>query len=168
LFLIGLTGLIGFIGLIGLNGLVSRIGIIGLIGHIGLFGHIGLVGLIVLIELIRLVDFDITSFTDIISQTSLIGPLALLACLLVSPVSLAILMAHCQPRNFATVIIAALKISLQLKQAAAQGVDMVQTSATKIANVTISYYCTISLLYVSIHVRETMCWWLAHTKKKMW
>ena len=51
---------------------------------------------------------------------------------------------------------------------AAHGVATMLISAHKIANTTISYYCTASLLHVDIHVRETMSWWLALARKKMW
>jgi hypothetical protein len=64
-------------------------------------------------------------------------------------------------------LITATQISWRLKQAAAALELGVATSAYKVANMTISYYCTISLLHISIHVRETMCWWLAVSKKKM-
>ncbi len=42
------------------------------------------------------------------------------------------------------------------------------TSANEIASMATSYFCTASLLHVSINVRETMWWWLAVARKKMW
>ncbi len=43
-----------------------------------------------------------------------------------------------------------------------------QSSANEIANATISYHRTASLLHVYSLVREKMWWWLALARKKMW
>jgi hypothetical protein len=49
-----------------------------------------------------------------------------------------------------------------LKQAAVATHQLrVAASANKIINAAELYFCTTSLLHVSIILRETMCWWLA-------
>ena len=53
-----------------------------------------------------------------------------------------------------------------LKHAEAHGVATVQSSANKISNATIYYYCAASALHVRINVREKMCWWLALARKR--
>jgi hypothetical protein len=143
--LIGLTGLDDLIGPIGFNSLIGHIGIIGLVGHIDLISHLGLVGLIEIVELISLIDFGIISLIDISGQTDLISPLALLAHQLVSqPRQPCNLIGMGQPCNLAAVVSQQQKISWQLKQAAAALEITVATSANKVANVTISYYCIVS------------------------
>jgi hypothetical protein len=160
--LIDHNGLIGFIGLgvsfIGL-GFVSLIGYISLIGHIGLIGLVGRIGnnslvgvtglsLISLVSIVGLIGFGLVSLIGLgdLSITSLFGSSASLACYLIS-----------------LFILVGLSIHWPFKQAA-HGVSIMQSSATKIINAAIYYYCAVSL----IHVHSTMCWWLALARKKLW
>jgi hypothetical protein len=64
-------------------------------------------------------------------------------------------------------VIAAKTISRRLKQAVALGVATLQSSATQIVDVAFYYFASSSLHVYSL-VRETMLWWLALAKKKMW
>ena len=127
---------------IGHNGLVGFIGL-GLVSLVGFFDRISLVGPIGFIGLIGLGNLGITS---------LVGSLALSTRRLIGLIGFVI----------------AAKISRRLKQAAALGVATVQLSATKIANAASTYYLIASLFHVHSLVRETMWWWLALAKKKVW
>jgi len=135
---IGHNGLAGFIGL----GLIGFIGL-GLVSLFGFFNRISLVGPIGCIGLIGLGDLSITN---------LVGLSASSACRLIGHIGF---------------VKAAKTISRQLKQAAALGVATLQSSATKIIDMAFYYFAS-SLLHVYSLLRETMLWWLALARKKMW
>jgi hypothetical protein len=54
------------------------------------------------------------------------------------------------------------------RKQAAHGVATMLTSANKIASMATLNFCATSLLHVSISVRETMWWWLAVARIKIW
>jgi len=113
---------------------------IGLIGVIG-FGHIA------------------SSASAVSSTHRLIGLVGLIGLLTHRPFF----------NSLATALIAAkTNIKWWLKQAAALGVAMVRSSATKIANAASSYYLIASLFHVHLLLREKMWWWLALARKSCW
>ena len=102
----------------------------------------------------RIVAFGRNSTFGRNSNTSLVGLLALFTCRLIGLIGF---------------VIAAKTISRRLKQAAALGGAMLQSSATEIVDIAFYYFFTASSLHVHLFVREKMmCWCLALARKNMW
>ena len=137
-------GLVGHTGLdsASIIGLVD-IGSISLIGPFGIIGFMGLIGLAGL-----LVSFGIngllSSLAGLIDHNGLVG--------LIGRIRLVGFVIH----HLAAFVNMAKTILWWLKHAVTHGVAK-RSSATKITNAEIYYYCAASLLHASLLVREKMC-----------
>jgi hypothetical protein len=105
----------------------------------------------------------------LIDLSALSASAASLVCWLIGLVSLVSLSTHSPYCNHLTaaILTAAAKMISRKRKQSAHGVAMVGSSATKITNAAIYYYCIASLYYAHLFERKTMWWWLALARKQM-
>jgi hypothetical protein len=145
-------GLIGFIGLIDVNGLAGPNNLINQIGSIGHVDLISVVGITRLVGQIGFVSWPINLIGII--GFGLMGSPALLACWLISLISLSLLNNWLQQID-CTKIAAAATLFAVRKQAAHR-VALMLTSASEIVSATASYYHAVSLLHIGFFFRENL------------